>query len=209
MTRASPRPKRLLLRSRASRLAGISKPRSFTKSTKNGTARWSITMKFCCATPTRPLRPKRVNALTRSKNAPKPPANEPLSFSQLRSAPARGLSALPIYKLPLAGPLASTAKNKFRYVVQSAGSAPHAVRAAVRRQLADRRARSDAPYHVSKFVCHNNSVRSSRPGLDRLRRLQTRPHQRTRPPHQLPPSQSVLQSNDGTAPRACGHRRTA
>src|SRR6266568_4635150 len=35
------------------------------------------------------------------------------------------------------------------------GSRRHSVRAAVRRQLSERRARSDAPYHVSKFVCHS------------------------------------------------------
>src|SRR6266576_6819914 len=38
------------------------------------------------------------------------------------------------------------------------GSRRHSVRAAVRRQLSERRARSDAPYHVSKFVCHSTSV---------------------------------------------------
>src|SRR6266581_7703957 len=51
----------------------------------------------------------------------------------------------------------SMATNKFRYVVQSAGRARHAMRAAVRRQLSERRARSDAPYHFSKFVCHSTS----------------------------------------------------
>ncbi len=62
--------------------------------------------------------------------------------------------------LPMSGCLRnrpSTATNKFRYVVQSAGRARHSVRAAVRRQLSERRARSDAPYHVSKFVCHSSS----------------------------------------------------
>ncbi len=54
----------------------------------------------------------------------------------------------------------STATNKFRYVVQSAGRARHSVRAAARRQLSERRARSDAPYHVSKFVCHSTSAES-------------------------------------------------
>jgi len=53
--------------------------------------------------------------------------------------------------------LPSTATNKFRYVVQSVGRARHSVRAAVRRQLSERRARSDAPYHVSKFACHSTS----------------------------------------------------
>src|SRR6266700_3391220 len=137
MTRASLRRKRLLPRSRANRRAGISKPRSFTKSTRNGTARWSITMRFCCATPTRPLRPKRVSALTRSKNARKPPTNEPLSFSQLRSAPAR--------RLPKPSPRPSPFRKG-----RGCGLA-------------------------SVVACFS----SSRPGLERLRRLQTRAQQRT------------------------------
>src|SRR6266567_3645976 len=56
----------------------------------------------------------------------------------------------------------STATNKFRYVVQSAGRASPSVRAVTCKRSTERRARSDATYHVSKFVCHSTKATLSR-----------------------------------------------
>src|SRR6266566_8326132 len=81
--------------------------------------------------------------------------------SLLQSRRGRGCAPTEVTTWP-GNHATSTATNKFRYVVQSAGRARHSVRAAVRRQLSERRARSDAPYHVSKFVCHSTNPSESR-----------------------------------------------
>src|SRR6266496_4876290 len=52
----------------------------------------------------------------------------------------------------------STTTNKFRYVANRAGRARHSVRAAACNRFSERRARSDAPYHVTEFPCHDTRL---------------------------------------------------
>src|SRR6266496_6257524 len=65
----------------------------------------------------------------------------------------------------------STTTNKFRYVANRAGRARHSVRAAACNRFSERRARSDAPYHVTEFPCHDTRPGSNaRLGQDTISR---------------------------------------
>src|SRR5437870_2237034 len=45
--------------------------------------------------------------------------------------------------------------KRFRYIVKRLGRARHSVRAVRKAVCGPRRARSDAPYQVAKFICHS------------------------------------------------------